>query len=357
MKRVAGKLPLHSLQGLGLGKPQLQCRNFVHSSMRTPFSSGRTKKHSFSTNTTNANPTPNRPTPVLDFLEVHGGKVAIVGLGVATYLIYTYYLGIEERRNVEEAVEHRALAEPYELLQLRYANNLTHQESESESESESENSEDGFISNTQRSSNMTRDHSFSFSLMEEIIQEFQDVPIKDTTISYRDFVNRSQAVIRRYRQKDFQRRFPGATTGNNAQQGARMTSSGMIVISDNNNDNDNESQQIGIQCGYLLDRMVQKKIIYEIKKIEEQDSVESMRLTPKCYADFDNILTIDYFLVLLQQALPQHHYKQRIHLLFDMMRLTENNNAHARDHEESGRHAENDGKQQNSDAETVSRGE
>jgi len=60
-----------------------------------------------------------------DFLLNHGGKVALVAFSVSAALIYTYYLSIQNRNKVEEDVEKNLIIEPYELQQLRYANNIS----------------------------------------------------------------------------------------------------------------------------------------------------------------------------------------------------------------------------------------
>ncbi len=307
----------------------------------------------------------NRPTPILDFLEVHGGKVAIAGVSTAVYMIYTYYLGTLERRKVEDDIEHQSLAEPYELLQLRYANNINSNNStnmgneDTNSTLDGENSDDinNNTNNRQQQHIQYRpDNSFNFSLFEEILKEFNDVPIKDTTITYRDFVQRVRSVIRRYREEDFQRQFPQANGFNMMNNGKIASSSDQKIFS-------------GIRCGYILDRSVQKKLILHMQELEQQsksfatpssetndnahNGTDSSGLRPRCFVDIENVLKIDFLLVLLQQVLPQHHYKQRIHVLYEIMRMIENSDARTRnDNEEEEQESENNNRMK----ETVSRG-
>lgn len=80
-------------------------------------------KRNLATEVSTAQPAPKKP--VTDFLLNHGGKVALVAFSISAYLIYTYYLSVTDRKNVEEDVEHSTIIEPYEIQQLRYANRLS----------------------------------------------------------------------------------------------------------------------------------------------------------------------------------------------------------------------------------------
>jgi hypothetical protein len=61
-----------------------------------------------------------------DFLSNHGGKVVIVALSIAAALIYKYYLGIQDRNAVEKMIEeHETSLNPYEMLELRFANQIS----------------------------------------------------------------------------------------------------------------------------------------------------------------------------------------------------------------------------------------
>jgi hypothetical protein len=63
-----------------------------------------------------------------DFLSNHGGKVALVALGVAIALFYSYWVGGQNRNKVEEEVLKYSLIEPYEIQEMRYLNNVSNEE-------------------------------------------------------------------------------------------------------------------------------------------------------------------------------------------------------------------------------------
>lgn len=60
-----------------------------------------------------------------DPLSKHGGKIALAAFAVAGGLIYTYYLGIQDRDKIEKDTEHESAIEPYEIQQLRHVNRLS----------------------------------------------------------------------------------------------------------------------------------------------------------------------------------------------------------------------------------------
>ena len=80
-----------------------------------------------------------------------------------------------------------------------------------------------------------------------------------------------------------------------------------------------------LASGYILDRAVQKKLIQHAHRCENDD----IGAQPQCFADIDDVLTIDYLLVLLAQVLPQHFYVQRVKVLFELMGLVDNNDTEA----------------------------
>lgn len=61
-----------------------------------------------------------------DYFADHAGKVALGALGIAAGLVYTYFLSQQNKSEVESSIENHFLTiEPYELLELRYFNDLS----------------------------------------------------------------------------------------------------------------------------------------------------------------------------------------------------------------------------------------
>lgn len=59
-----------------------------------------------------------------DFLSRHGGKVAFAALSLAGYLFYSFYQSGQNRNLIEEALSDEYPLEPYEVNELRHANQL-----------------------------------------------------------------------------------------------------------------------------------------------------------------------------------------------------------------------------------------
>lgn len=64
------------------------------------------------------------------FLGRHGGKVALFGFGISALLIYSYFLGLKNKRLVDEDICNRAGIEPYEIIEIRDRNGITMEEFE-----------------------------------------------------------------------------------------------------------------------------------------------------------------------------------------------------------------------------------
>lgn len=62
-----------------------------------------------------------------DFWSRHGGKVGLGALAVTSFLLYSYFVGQMNQKSCEDAIADAAPLEPYEVTELRYANNLSYE--------------------------------------------------------------------------------------------------------------------------------------------------------------------------------------------------------------------------------------
>jgi hypothetical protein len=76
-------------------------------------------------------PKPSKISSEESFVSKHFGKISLVVLGALGGLVYTYYLSIQDRKKVEQLVEHEGALDPYEILQLRHVNALAREDFES----------------------------------------------------------------------------------------------------------------------------------------------------------------------------------------------------------------------------------
>jgi len=58
-----------------------------------------------------------------DFFTKHGGKVALVGISITVYLVYSFFKGGQLRTEEEEKVVSASMVEPNEINELRLMNN------------------------------------------------------------------------------------------------------------------------------------------------------------------------------------------------------------------------------------------
>ena len=62
-----------------------------------------------------------------DFWSRHGGKVGLGALAATSFMLYSYFVGQMNQKSCEDGIADATPLEPYEVTELRYANNLTYE--------------------------------------------------------------------------------------------------------------------------------------------------------------------------------------------------------------------------------------